>query len=803
VLIALADQNKKERRLTSRIYNSFATAFRIAFKSVDLNPRSTSQRIAIEGLTKLVIDVLHILSVPPTRSVGIKVLKSWALEALKLAAKEDYEHPSSIPSRSLTTYLRGSLKSQLNSPKNLLTFASFARGLPAPPPAEAELEYKKHQEVLLTEPEKIPDDIINSVRNFCRKSVLRAVDRLEIRDEQLEYKAKLQFSACLEKTRKDGGTYGYFREKILSGSLPTGEIQRAAFKTAGDHSPGRMKTHGLSPEYTSALVIQQAWNEFFGPTFKNQGKASSVLEAGWKTRIVTISPAAMIVLGNPINDQLLKVLSALGPTQDALRSNTPARLVKRFAKANYSRDMELYSADLSRATDYIPHQAAEAAWLGIADALKLSEKEVQLGKTILGPVELTYPDGTIITTKRGILMGRPIVWPILSLLNMWAAEHRTNIRTRGTYSVCGDDLLGLWSDHQIQRYQRNLEILNLKRNPSKELRNPNLGVFCEQHFTMSKVTKPIPGTRGTEKYQLPTGLSIVHKPRLSAILAPSISSMESKTMTEVSVIETVIKDQWRLLDKTQKREVVKYCFSRWKTTLGKLTTLGIDLGAPKILGGAGLPFGRISLATRRLALEVFVTKRISPNPRLQTLWQVSANPHHMQQAAAQAVSLAEEVLNSAPADINEGIPFSLASEQILGLTLTREAWDLRQDKRPIQLFECLEQIRDLARKEKRSASKMTPIGKLQLPTPTRIRRFPEELTEAGYVNRRYLQQTLLDLKIRGVSLSSGRKPNREQIVKATTTIKLSGAQSPPFRRQHSPPPTKDKAKREALPNWWD
>jgi len=80
-------------------------------------------------------------------------------------------------------------------------------------------------------------------------------------------------------------------------------------------------------------------------------------------------------------------------------------------------------------------------------------------------------------TSRGIHMGEGISWPILCLINGWAAWHAG--ATKESYAICGDDLIGFWSRKTADRYETNLEAAGLVINKSKSFFSPR-GVFCER-----------------------------------------------------------------------------------------------------------------------------------------------------------------------------------------------------------------------------------------------------------------------------------------------------------------------------------
>jgi hypothetical protein len=85
-------------------------------------------------------------------------------------------------------------------------------------------------------------------------------------------------------------------------------------------------------------------------------------------------------------------------------------------------------------------------------------------------------EGKEIPTTRGIHMGQGPSWVILSLINVSVALSAG--APRGSFAVCGDDLVGFWDEPTIQRYTDTLEMLGMPVNRSKSFKGQR-GVFCE------------------------------------------------------------------------------------------------------------------------------------------------------------------------------------------------------------------------------------------------------------------------------------------------------------------------------------
>jgi len=162
---------------------------------------------------------------------------------------------------------------------------------------------------------------------------------------------------------------------------------------------------------------------------------------------------------------------------------------------------QIYSADLSSATDYFDHDLAIHVGITLCEALGQGKEDKESIHRLFGPhTVLPQKGGTFaetsgdetaksgtgtdrsgddreMPTTRGIHMGLGPTWVILSLVNSYAAWYAD--AGRKTYSVCGDDLVGYWSKSVTKKYEACLEDLGLVVNKSKSFFGRR-GVFCER-----------------------------------------------------------------------------------------------------------------------------------------------------------------------------------------------------------------------------------------------------------------------------------------------------------------------------------
>jgi hypothetical protein len=149
-----------------------------------------------------------------------------------------------------------------------------------------------------------------------------------------------------------------------------------------------------------------------------------------------------------------------------------------------AKNAQLFSADLSAATDHIDHYLAKYVAelfnrkIGRPDLIEITDKifsNKQVGDSV---------------TTCGIHMGLGCSWTVLSLLNGYAAWFAG--AKKESHAICGDDLIGAFTRHQSQVYTRTLEELGLVVNHAKSFYGKR-GVFCERivsktgpHTWMSK-----------------------------------------------------------------------------------------------------------------------------------------------------------------------------------------------------------------------------------------------------------------------------------------------------------------------------
>lgn len=156
-------------------------------------------------------------------------------------------------------------------------------------------------------------------------------------------------------------------------------------------------------------------------------------------------------------------------------------------------DTQLYSADLSKSTDPISIHTAQHVLRRVCSTLSdLPEWVDTVIEHAIGPQRIEANGKRLGTTTCGALMGLGPGWTVLTILNAFAAVRAGC--SEDSFRVCGDDLIGLWTEEQIAGYNDNIKMLGLESNVKKSFKSATFGVFCEMlmrrtsEFTADSVT---------------------------------------------------------------------------------------------------------------------------------------------------------------------------------------------------------------------------------------------------------------------------------------------------------------------------
>jgi hypothetical protein len=237
-------------------------------------------------------------------------------------------------------------------------------------------------------------------------------------------------------------------------------------------------------EYTNDYLPRTWHNACFTVLTRSEFRvAARAISNHNKVRAISLHDADEVHVARGITSRYIPVLKNLRCHRRILR-NEKVKLSTTCLNA------KLFSADLQKGTDPVPHEIAQHTFGHIATCFGENPELIAMGRKILGP---KYLEEVKQFTKRGIHMGLGLSWVVLSILNAWAAWE-AGLESR-SYQICGDDLIALATPHQRTLYLRNLRRVGLVPNVRKSFYG-KVGVFCEQLVEMtSELTaesKPYP-----------------------------------------------------------------------------------------------------------------------------------------------------------------------------------------------------------------------------------------------------------------------------------------------------------------------
>jgi len=330
-------------------------------------------------------------------------------------------------------------------------------------------------------------------------------------------------------------------------------------------------------------------------------RVTCLSERGLKTRVVTVGPTWCQVLGHTVRKRLLKGLRATPGTHQPLVGAKDEELFERFL-GGYGET--LVSTDLTRATDLLPLDLVSAVVDGLEESGRFSPLELQVLRTLTGPQLLDYPSGETILSSRGVLMGLPTSWCILSLIHLyWLNEVKNTSKPRDRIhhksSICGDDALLATTSLGARVYRNIVAACGGAPSVGKHYEcvagSMRRGVFLEKLLEFPVVGKHLGS--GLRFPAIPVkGLTSRNLPRL--FTEGDLVSCRSYGIRQVLVIDALASDSQAL--HVPLRDYIStrvQWLARYSTAV-----LGLSPGHPLRLGG--FLFSKRTPAGDALALQV-------------------------------------------------------------------------------------------------------------------------------------------------------------------------------------------------------
>lgn len=288
-------------------------------------------------------------------------------------------------------------------------------------------------------------------------------------------------SSCTERTVRQGGLLGlalelgiHPRASELASAEMAGYPPQDAEAVARDLS---LSFHGL--DLSSGPLVS---------------KPVALRERGLKIRVITKSPASQHFLGHSVRKRLLSALSKCPPSSAPFKGCKDEDILALLDGAKMN---TVVSSDLTRATDLFPLDLVSAIIDGLAASGKLPKPEEEILRQLCGSQLIDWGSGPEPTT-RGILMGLPCTWSILSIIHLFwwdeaisTVSRRENIplrtaRAHNRYAICGDDAVFAGYTSVADEYKAILTRCHAQVSPGKHFEVSNSStprcVFLERLY---------------------------------------------------------------------------------------------------------------------------------------------------------------------------------------------------------------------------------------------------------------------------------------------------------------------------------
>nr|WAK75253.1 MAG: RNA-dependent RNA polymerase [Narnaviridae sp.] len=271
---------------------------------------------------------------------------------------------------------------------------------------------------------KTPPGLLRQARKFAYHFSKRYLPKFKGEVSSIDWPTS---SSCLERGAGRGGLMAHVCESSICYDPPK------MLEGRWDYPSMEIATRS---KFLAFALDQARWD------VPPQHRVTCIAERGLKTRVVSTAPAWTQVLGHSVRLRLLGALRNVPGVKEPLKGAKDEAILNTFIGACGEC---LVSTDLTRATDLLPHDLVSAVVEGLGDSKKLSPLEMKILRLLSGPQELHYPDKSSIVSTRGILMGLPTTWSLLSIIHLFWLDQakRAHPRKKGelAFSICGDDAL--------------------------------------------------------------------------------------------------------------------------------------------------------------------------------------------------------------------------------------------------------------------------------------------------------------------------------------------------------------------------
>jgi hypothetical protein len=385
-----------------------------------------------------------------------------------------------------------------------------------------------------------------SVENDLRVHVRKLIKHSNPYDCDLRTN-KASLNSCYENSRSKGGAYSYIKQEVRRKSLKNPneinpfkfdiEAYRAGLKKPTPKHLRVMMKFKNDPKYDQNIYVHPLrqneryrikqlplhdWDRACHTLYREDNenaiprvRLNIIPETGGRYRVAGAGQAGLVALLHPLSAQVSGMLKNYGPLKAIFRGN-PEGVLKRLQ--NVPNRQNIYSTDMSQATDLINQHASRIVIEELSSKLNWTTIQRQAALDSVGPVALVYEGEELCSTTSGTQLGLPLSFCILCILNAFALKGLSK-RNRQTSSLFGDDSIITAPPNEWSNYVSRLESLGMRINLRKTHTSRVGAIFCGtiyrrigtkfQILTKTKLSNLFPAGNKTWIERLDAGIEAV------------------------------------------------------------------------------------------------------------------------------------------------------------------------------------------------------------------------------------------------------------------------------------------------------
>lgn len=425
--------------------------------------------------------------------------------------------------------------------------------------------------------------------------------------------------SCFEAKRAEGGQLGALAKweaEFDSQEVLPAEVRRKPYSIL--NASQRETLFGPPPGEEARIVADSLYRDAeklaslisFPREKVHKCRRVVIAEPGCKSRVVSSHEIDETSLGQYLRLMAQGALKRFPATAAVLRGNKLGA-VSEVMRGRSHRKV-VFSADLTNATDLLHQDAAIEMCTTVFRGWGVPTPLLERIPSLLGPHE--FHDGCQPWRNNlGILMGGPLSWFTLCLMNSYCAGGVSLRKMVPFFRVCGDDLIAFFTKDQISRYKARCRSVGFHVNDTKSFVSHDSGLFAEMafklHFREESEVEPFPQLGAAR--QMIAFRVVRSVEQFPVIPAKLFRSSPNETLSWHSIGPS-LDGSLEYLPPSTVRVLLRRCRRLIGIMRPKLASdiyrSGIDAGAPRCVGGAGLPWITNYKKVTRVVASILASK---------------------------------------------------------------------------------------------------------------------------------------------------------------------------------------------------